>query len=456
MKLVGLVGSNAEHSYNRLLLKEIKARFQHLFSLEILEISRVPLFNVSADDLDLEDVQYLNQRILEADGVIIATPEHNHTIPPALKSVLEWLSYKLHPFEDKPVMVVGASYDVLGTSRSQLHLRQILEAPGLRAHVFPGNEFLLGKAKEAFDENGRLVDAKTIQYLSECIEKFVRFVHILKQVEQPRHRKQGIIHQSYQLGDFSKGMDDSEVAEIIQQLKSGEKEVAHYHVPTGNKEQYIVHTFQTVTDEDGSIVSIEEFIMDYAQIIEQYLKQTGQSLTNEEDLTTTKQSQYTEQEIPEVDVSSSASQHLETKNPPLQRNETIEAKVDATSSPTQLSAAGEAEPSEKAAKAKFIYVNEHSKQSTSTQDTQPQVIKVIDVGFDDTRNSKQDVDTTTTATVKHLNHESKKEENMQDINLPTANVQKAKKSDTTEAESEAKSGHRPTMIDATSGASDQY
>lgn len=456
MKLVGLVGSNAEHSYNRLLLKEIKARFQHLFSLEILEISRVPLFNVSADDLDLEDVQYLNQRILEADGVIIATPEHNHTIPPALKSVLEWLSYKLHPFEDKPVMVVGASYDVLGTSRSQLHLRQILEAPGLRAHVFPGNEFLLGKAKEAFDENGRLVDAKTIQYLSECIEKFVRFVHILKQVEQPRHRKQGIIHQSYQLGDFSKGMDDSEVAEIIQQLKSGEKEVAHYHVPTGNKEQYIVHTFQTVTDEDGSIVSIEEFIMDYAQIIEQYLKQTGQSLTNEEDLTTTKQSQYTEPEIPEVDVSSSASQHLETKNPPLQRNETIEAKVDATSSPTQLSAAGEAEPSEKAAKAKFIYVNEHSKQSTSTQDTQPQVIKVIDVGFDDTRNSKQDVDTTTTATVKHLNHESKKEENMQDINLPTSNVQKAKKSDTTEAESEAKSGHRPTMIDATSGASDQY
>lgn len=163
MKLVGLVGSNAEYSYNRLLLNEIKARFQHLFSLEILEISRVPLFNVSADDLDLEDVQYLNQRILEADGVIIATPEHNHTIPPALKSVLEWLSYKLHPFEDKPVMVVGASYDVLGTSRSQLHLRQILEAPGLRAHVFPGNEFLLGKAKEAFDENGRLVDAKTIQ-----------------------------------------------------------------------------------------------------------------------------------------------------------------------------------------------------------------------------------------------------------------------------------------------------
>ena len=78
-------------------------------------------------------------------------------------------------------------------------------------------------------------------------------------------------------------------------------------------------------------------------------------------------------------------------------------------------------------RSKFIYVNEQSKQSTSTQDTQPQVIKVIDVGFDDTKTSKQDVDTTTTATVKHLNHESKKEENMQDINLPTANVKKQQK-----------------------------
>ena len=197
------------------------------------------------------------------------------------------------------------------------------------------------------------------------------------------------------------------------------------------------------------------FRLNYAQIIEQYLKQTGQSLTNEGDLTTTKQSLYTEPEIPEVDVLSSASQHLESKNPPLQRNETIEAKVDATSSPTQLSAAGEAEPSEKA-KAKFIYVNEQSKQSTPTQDTQPQIIKVIDVGFNDTNTSKQDVDTTTTATVKHLNHESKKEEKIQETQLPTANVEKATKSDTTEAESEAKSGHRPTMIDTTSGASDQY
>lgn len=99
-----------------------------------------------------------------ADGVIIATPEHNHTVPAGLKSALEWLSFKIHPLENKPVMVVGASYYDQGTSRAQLHLRQILDAPGVNALVMPGNEFLLGKAKEAFDQEDRLIDPRTVDF----------------------------------------------------------------------------------------------------------------------------------------------------------------------------------------------------------------------------------------------------------------------------------------------------
>ena len=152
MKLVGIVGSNAEVSYNRILLKYIKKQFSHLFDLEILEIKDIPLFNQSDDQTNSAPVQKLTQKILQADGVIIATPEHNHTIPASLKSVLEWLSFKIHPLENKPVMIVGASYYDQGSSRAQLHLRQILDAPGVNAIVLPGNEFLLGKVKEAFDE----------------------------------------------------------------------------------------------------------------------------------------------------------------------------------------------------------------------------------------------------------------------------------------------------------------
>lgn len=179
MKLVGIVGSVADISYNRKLLKFIKKHFSSLFDLEILEIKDVPMFNQSNDQTNSESIQRIHRKITNADGVIIATPEHNHTIPAALKSLIEWLSFQIHSFEKKPVMIVGASYFDQGTSRAQLHLRQILNAPGVNAIVMPGNEFLLGKAKEAFDENGNLKDQGTVQFLRECLEKFIKFVDVV-------------------------------------------------------------------------------------------------------------------------------------------------------------------------------------------------------------------------------------------------------------------------------------
>src|SRR5690606_5592880 len=100
MKLVGIVGSNAEISYNRTLLKFIQKQFSPLFDLEIIEIKDVPMFNQSDDQTNSPVIQKINRQILNADGVIIATPEHNRTIPAALKSVLEWLSFKIHPLEN--------------------------------------------------------------------------------------------------------------------------------------------------------------------------------------------------------------------------------------------------------------------------------------------------------------------------------------------------------------------
>ncbi|MGM0197861.1 NAD(P)H-dependent oxidoreductase [Enterococcus sp. DIV1314a] len=186
MKLVGIVGSNAEMSYNRLLLAFIAKKYKKQFTLDILEIKDLPLFNQSDDQTNSPEVQYINQKIKMADGVIIATPEHNHTIPAALKSALEWLSFNIHPLENKPVMIVGASYYNQGSSRAQLHLRQILDAPGVNAMVMPGNEFLLGNVKQAFDENGQLKEQRTIDFLTVCLEKFMKFVEMVTVIQAPK------------------------------------------------------------------------------------------------------------------------------------------------------------------------------------------------------------------------------------------------------------------------------
>ncbi|MFL2129367.1 NAD(P)H-dependent oxidoreductase [Ruoffia sp. FAM 26255] len=183
MKLVGIVGSNAVGSYNRLLLQFIQKHFNKLIELDIVEIDKVPLFNQSDDQTQSPVIQDIAKRIEASDGVIIATPEHNHTIPAALKSLIEWLSFKIHPFENKPVMIVGASYFSQGSSRAQLSLRQILDSPGVNAIVLPGNEFLLGNVKEAFDEENNLKDQGTINFLASCLEKFIRFIKVVSELE---------------------------------------------------------------------------------------------------------------------------------------------------------------------------------------------------------------------------------------------------------------------------------
>lgn len=180
MKFVGIVGSIAEQSYNKMLLAYIAKHYQDLAEIEILDITDVPIFNESDDQTETPVIQNLVKKIKAADGVILATPEHNHTTTAAMKNVLEWLSFKVHPFQDKPVLIVGASYFSQGSSRAQLSLRQILDSPGVNALVMPGNEFLLGNVKEAFDAQGDLKDQGTVDFLGSVLAKFCEWVQVLE------------------------------------------------------------------------------------------------------------------------------------------------------------------------------------------------------------------------------------------------------------------------------------
>lgn len=183
MKFAAIVGTTSPKSYNRTLLQFMQAYFKDKAEIELLEINDVPMFN---QDLPSNNAQLLaiNEKINASDGVIIATPEYNHSIPSSLKSVLEWLSYELHPLDGKPVMIIGASIDSQGSSRAQLHLRQVLDAPGVNANVMPGYEFLLGNANKAFDENGNLNSEGTIDFLERCFLRFIRFAKISNQLNE--------------------------------------------------------------------------------------------------------------------------------------------------------------------------------------------------------------------------------------------------------------------------------
>lgn len=182
MKLLAIVGTNSDVSTNRQLLQFIQRHFAKKADIELFEIRDLPAFNEPEDRVAPEGIQELSDKILAADGVIISTPEYDHTITAALKSVLEWISYTTRALVDKPVMVTGASLGALGSSRAQAHLRQILDAPDIKARVMPSAEFLLGHSSQAFDETGNLKDQAKVKELETCFEEFQLFVEITQQL----------------------------------------------------------------------------------------------------------------------------------------------------------------------------------------------------------------------------------------------------------------------------------
>lgn len=182
MKFIGIVGTNSDRSTNRKLLHFMRTHFADKAEIEVCEIKSLPAFNEPKDQTPPAAVKALSDKIIAADGVIIATPEYDHSITAALKSAIEWLSYTTRPLINRSVMIVGASHGLLGSSIAQAHLRQILDAPELKARIMPSSEFLLGHSLQAFDDNGNLVYPDKVKELEECFDEFLLFVQLTNQL----------------------------------------------------------------------------------------------------------------------------------------------------------------------------------------------------------------------------------------------------------------------------------
>ena len=181
LKLIAIVGTNSKRSTNRQLLQYMSKHFADKAEIELVEIKDIPMFNKPADRNVPELVSEIAKKIDAADGVLIGTPEYDHSIPAVLMNALAWLSYGIYPLLNKPVMITGASYGTLGSSRAQLQLRQILNAPEIKANVLP-DEFLLSHSLQAFDQSGDLVDLDVVKKLDAIFDDFRIFVKITEKL----------------------------------------------------------------------------------------------------------------------------------------------------------------------------------------------------------------------------------------------------------------------------------
>lgn len=137
--------------------------------ITIADIGTLPLFNQDDESAFPSAAQALKDAILAADGIIIATPEYNRSIPGILKNAIDWVSrpYGQNSFAKKPTLIAGVSIGKIGTAVAQSHLRQIMLY--LDADVIGQPELYLGPAQELFDAGGSVTDGATKALLTKAL-----------------------------------------------------------------------------------------------------------------------------------------------------------------------------------------------------------------------------------------------------------------------------------------------
>jgi chromate reductase len=175
MKLLAITGALRKDSWNTQLLRAVKELAPPEMAIEIVTLHGVPLYDGDEEDKHgvPASVKALQDKVREADGVIIATPEYNFSVPGVLKNGLDWMSRSGNPFKWKRVGVMGASEGPVGTARSQYHLRQNLV--GLEAITMPKPEIFVALADKKFT-NGKLTDEATKKIIVTWLAAFKEWV----------------------------------------------------------------------------------------------------------------------------------------------------------------------------------------------------------------------------------------------------------------------------------------
>jgi chromate reductase, NAD(P)H dehydrogenase (quinone) len=171
LRILGLSGSLRLGSHNTSLLRAAAALLPPGVELDVFDgLRELPPYD---PDMDVEPadpaVARLRQAIASADGVLIATPEYNGSIPGVLKNAVDWAS---RPFPDnalrgKPVAVIGASTGLFGAVWAQADARKVLGITG--ADVIDG-ELPVGQADTAFADDGQLVEPEQREALAQLVD----------------------------------------------------------------------------------------------------------------------------------------------------------------------------------------------------------------------------------------------------------------------------------------------
>lgn len=181
LKIAVVVGSTRRESINRklagALVKLGAGRFEPIW----VRIDDLPLFNQDDEKNAIPEVARLKAEIQASDGVLFVTPEHNRSVPAALKNAIDWATRPggANALAGKPVAVAGASPGVISSAIAQQHLLSMLHA--ISAGVLGQPEAYIRFEKDMIDADGVIANEGTRKFLQSFVDRMVAFVTALAQ-----------------------------------------------------------------------------------------------------------------------------------------------------------------------------------------------------------------------------------------------------------------------------------
>lgn len=191
-RILAFSGSLREGSHNKRVLKTaIKGAEKAGAEVTYIDLRDYPLPVYNQDDEERdgfhENARKLQGLMVQHDGFLIASPEHNGSVPAALKNVIDWTSRKGDTYERSAVFagkfaaIISASPGSLGGVRSLSHLRGVLTSVGV--HVLP-TEIAVTYAESKFSgDGGEMTDEPTKQKLEKLAASLVE---VLRRINSAR------------------------------------------------------------------------------------------------------------------------------------------------------------------------------------------------------------------------------------------------------------------------------
>lgn len=172
--LLALAASTHPTSLNKRLLAlavaQAKSAGATILSLDYAECE-APLYHGNHEAKLPAGAAKLSEAIQASDGILLASPEYNWSIPGALKNLIDWLSVdRAAPLQGRTALLFSATPSVRGGISGLQHLRVPLEVLGM--WVYP-QVIGIGEAPSQLTETG-LARPKDQQRLVTCVHDFVR------------------------------------------------------------------------------------------------------------------------------------------------------------------------------------------------------------------------------------------------------------------------------------------